>query len=153
MYPEPGSNRHRGEPTGVWDQRVYRFRHLGLLFLESGCKGTAFFWTDQIFCKKNYFLLHFSAKQLIRGTLQPIKSAPETPFRGFWYSFGYIHVVVFIIKFRHSEELHLRWVVKEVWLSAILWGNLPYVNSAVEKTNSNHNKTKVDCRVELKFSS
>ena len=28
-YPEPGSNRHRGEPTGVWDQRVYRFRHLG----------------------------------------------------------------------------------------------------------------------------
>ena len=28
-YPEPGSNRHGSESTGVWDQRVYRFRHLG----------------------------------------------------------------------------------------------------------------------------
>ena len=30
-YPEPGSNRHGSESTGVWDQRVYQFRHLGVL--------------------------------------------------------------------------------------------------------------------------
>ena len=29
QYPEPGSNRHGSESTGVWDQRVYQFRHLG----------------------------------------------------------------------------------------------------------------------------
>ena len=34
QYPEPGSNRHRGEPTGVWDQRVYRFRHPGWCDLQ-----------------------------------------------------------------------------------------------------------------------
>ena len=28
-YPEPGSNRHSLAATGVWDQRVYRFRHPG----------------------------------------------------------------------------------------------------------------------------
>ena len=29
MYPDPGSNRDGFYSTGVWDQRVYRFRHLG----------------------------------------------------------------------------------------------------------------------------
>ena len=28
-YPEPGSNRHSITATGVWDQRVYQFRHPG----------------------------------------------------------------------------------------------------------------------------
>ena len=31
LYPDPGSNRDGSESTGVWDQRVYRFRHLGIL--------------------------------------------------------------------------------------------------------------------------
>ena len=30
-YPDPGSNRDGSESTGVWDQRVYRFRHLGIV--------------------------------------------------------------------------------------------------------------------------
>ena len=30
-YPDPGSNRDGSESTGVWDQRVYQFRHLGVL--------------------------------------------------------------------------------------------------------------------------
>ena len=30
VYPEPGSNRHGSESTGVWDQRVYQFRHPGV---------------------------------------------------------------------------------------------------------------------------
>ena len=34
-----------GCPTGVWDQRVYRFRHLGFL----RCKGRCFCWIDQMF--------------------------------------------------------------------------------------------------------
>ena len=29
LYPDPGSNRDGFYSTGVWDQRVYRFRHLG----------------------------------------------------------------------------------------------------------------------------
>ena len=31
-YPEPGSNRHILSDIGVWDQRVYRFRHPGLVW-------------------------------------------------------------------------------------------------------------------------
>ena len=45
-YPEPGSNRHGSESTGVWDQRVYQFRHLGI----SGCKSMCFFWIDKRGC-------------------------------------------------------------------------------------------------------
>lgn len=31
LYPEPDSNRHASEDIGVWDQRVYQFRHRGIL--------------------------------------------------------------------------------------------------------------------------
>ena len=31
QYPEPDSNRHASEDIGVWDQRVYQFRHRGIL--------------------------------------------------------------------------------------------------------------------------
>ena len=67
-YPDPGSNRDGSESTGVWDQRVYRFRHLGItntsLFLDCGCKGTTFFYTskhfrDFFFKKSNYNMIYY----------------------------------------------------------------------------------------------
>ena len=44
-----------GRPTGVWDQRVYRFRHLGLkaCALVSGLTNDKNFWER----KDNTFLL------------------------------------------------------------------------------------------------
>ena len=59
VYPEPGSNRHDIAIIGVWDQRVYRFRHPGMTVLSwknrvckcrdlfSICK----FWTDKNGCR------------------------------------------------------------------------------------------------------
>ena len=48
LYPDPGSNRDGSESTGVWDQRVYRFRHLGIYetkicFSIAGAKVRLFF--------------------------------------------------------------------------------------------------------------
>ena len=47
-----------GCPTGVWDQRVYRFRHLGICFSQMRCKGTTFFDTNKtfwVFFEKSFY--------------------------------------------------------------------------------------------------
>ena len=62
-YPEPGSNRHGSESTGVWDQRVYQFRHLGIS--KKWMQKYAYFWYFeisgpsflQIFCGSFFFSL------------------------------------------------------------------------------------------------
>ena len=55
-----------GCPTGVWDQRVYRFRHLGICFSQMRCKGTTFFYickTFRTFFEKTFHLLVYSIEK------------------------------------------------------------------------------------------
>ena len=63
--------------------RLPHFWGFHLSFPESGCKGTAFFWIDQIIWQKNSKKVHFSAflpKKQAQSTLFRPKISARKPF-------------------------------------------------------------------------